>query len=124
MCPHNHQGAVAFADSSKGGCSLFLFLSEHWLMSHELAYKYKCIGIYVEIMRVFYDLNDYANVQRFASMALTVDKSSVDAYYWMIRAMRKTDAISMAKGELKMAEHILTDEEYRQLILKLENAEE
>ena len=27
MCPHNHQGAVAFADS-KGGCSLFLFLSE------------------------------------------------------------------------------------------------
>ncbi len=98
--------------------------SEHWLMSHELAYKYKCIGIYVEIMRVLYDLDDYANVQRFASMALTVDKSSVDAYYWMIRAMRKTDAISMAKGELKMAEHILTDEEYRQLIRKLEKAEE
>lgn len=94
--------------------------SEHWLMAHELAYKYKCLGIYIEMMRIFFDLKDYVNVQRFASKALIVDKACVDAYYWMIRSMRQTDSLSMAKGELKMAEHVLTDEEYEELLQKLE----
>lgn len=98
--------------------------SEHWLMAHELAYKYKCLGIYIEIMRIFFDLKDYVNVQRFASKALIVDKACVDAYYWMIRSMRQTDSLSMAKGELKMAEHVLTDEEYAELLQKLDKTKD
>ena len=65
-------------------------------------------------------MKDYVNVQRFASKALIVDKACVDAYYWMIRSMRQTDSLSMAKGELKMAEHVLNDEEYEELLQKLE----
>ena len=98
--------------------------SEHWLMPHELAYKYKCLAGYVEMMRMYYDLQDYTNVQRFASLALNIEKASVDAYYWMIRAMRQRDSLSMAKGELKMAEHILTDEEYTELVQKLEKTKD
>lgn len=98
--------------------------SEHWLMAHELAYRYKCLGVYVEIMRMYYDLQDYTNVQRYAALALNIDKASVDAYYWMIRAMRQRDSLSMAKGELKMAEHILTDEEYAELLQKLEKTKD
>ena len=75
--------------------------SEHWLMAHELAYKYKCLGIHIEMMRIYFDLKDYVNVQRYASKALIVDKACLDAYYWMIRSMRQTDSLSMAKGELK-----------------------
>lgn len=98
--------------------------SEHWLMAHELAYRYKCLGVYVEIMRMYYELQDYTNVQRYAALALNIDKASVDAYYWMIRAMRQRDSLSMAKGELKMAEHILTDEEYAELCQKLEKTKD
>ena len=90
----------------------------------ELAYRYKCLGVYVEIMRMYYDLQDYTNVQRYAALALNIDKASVDAYYWMIRAMRQRDSLSMAKGELKMAEHILTDEEYAELLQKLEKTKD
>lgn len=34
--------------------------SEHWILAHELSYKYKCLGIYNEIMRIFYDMQDYS----------------------------------------------------------------
>lgn len=98
--------------------------SEHWLMAHELAYKYKCLGIHIEMMRIYFDLKDYVNVQRYASKALIVDKACLDAYYWMIRSMRQTDSLSMAKGELKMAEHVLTDEEYAELLQKLKKTKE
>lgn len=94
--------------------------SEHWLLPHELAYKYKCLEIYIDMVRIYYDVQDYANVQRYASLALLIDKASVDAYYWLIRAKRQKDSLSMARGELKMAEQILTNEEYAELLQKLE----
>lgn len=98
--------------------------SEHWIMAHELSYKYKCLGIYNEIMRIFYDMQDYSKVQYYASLALKVDKASVDAYYWMVRAMKQRDSLALAKGELKMAEHILTEDEYAELIEKLNKTNE
>ena len=93
-------------------------------MAHELSYKYKCLGIYNEIMRIFYDMQDYSKVQYYASLALKVDKASVDAYYWMVRAMKQRDSLALAKGELKMAEHILTEDEYAELIEKLNKTNE
>lgn len=97
--------------------------SEHWLMAYEYSYRYKCLGIYNEIMRIYFDLQDYSNVQYYASLALNVDKTSVDAYYWMIRAMKLRDSLALAKGELKTAELILTDEEYAELLEKLNKAQ-
>ncbi len=94
--------------------------SEHWLMSHSIAYKYKCLGIYTDLMRAYYETQDYATVQYYASLALKIEKASVDGYYWMIRAMSQRDSVSMAKGHLKIAEHVLTSEEYQELLLKLE----
>lgn len=98
--------------------------SEHWLMPHELSYKYKCVEIYIDMVRIYFDVQDYANVQKYASMALLIDKASVDAYYWLIRAKRQKDSLSMAKGELKLAEHVLTDDEYAELLLKLEKTKD
>lgn len=94
--------------------------SEHWLMAYELSYKYKCLGIYNELMKAYFDSQNYASVQYYASLALKLEKANVDAYYWMIRTMREKDSLSMAKGELKMAEHVLTPEEYEELTEKLD----
>lgn len=94
--------------------------SEHWLMAHELSYKYKCLGIYTELMKAYFESQNYASVQYYAALALKLDKANVDAYYWMIRTMREKDSMAMAKGELKMAEHVLTSEEYKDLLQRLE----
>lgn len=96
--------------------------SEHWLMAHELSYKYKCLGIYTELMKAYYDSLNYASVQYYASLALKLEKANVDAYYWMIRTMREKDSMAMAKGELQMAEHVLTAEEYQELLQRLDKS--
>lgn len=71
------------------------------------------------MVRIYFDVQDYANAQKYASLALLIDKANVDAYYWLVRAKRQKDSLSMAKGELKLAEHILAPEEYAELLQKL-----
>lgn len=97
---------------------------DHWLISHEIGYKYKCLGIYNELMKAYFDTQNYSSVQYYAGNALKIDPANADAYYWMIRAMKKKDSMSMVKGELKMAEHILEAGEYEELIRKLERAKD
>lgn len=97
---------------------------EHWLISHEIAYKYKCLGIYNEMMKLYFDLQNYSSVQYYAGNALKIDPANADAYYWMIRAMKKKDSMSMVKGELKMAEHVLEASEYEEMLKKLERAKD
>lgn len=94
--------------------------SEHWLMPHELAYRYKCIGIYNELLKALFEAGNYTGVQHYASAALKLDRANVDAYYWLIRTMKIKDSAVLAKGELQLASHALTDEEYRDLIERLE----
>lgn len=94
--------------------------SEHWLMPHEISYKYKCLGIYTELMRVYFESGNYTDVQYYAALALKIEQANVDAYYWMIRSMKQKDSSTLAKGELKMAEHVLSAEEYAELLEKLD----
>lgn len=93
---------------------------EHWLLSDELAYKYKYVGSINELLRLFYEHDNYVSVQLCASKALGIDKYNVDVYHWLIRSMRKSGSPEMANGELKMAEQLLTKEEYELLMKKLE----
>lgn len=97
---------------------------EHWLLSHEIAYKYKCLGIYNELMKAYFDIQNYSSVQYYAGNALKIDPANADAYYWMIRAMKKKDSMSMVKGELKMAEHVLEPDEYEEMLKKLDRAKD
>lgn len=98
--------------------------SEHWLIPHEIAYKYKCLGIYTELMKIYFELQNYTNVQYYASLALKIETANIDAYYWMIRSMKQKDSLAMAKGELKMAEHVLTESEYQELIERLKKSKD
>lgn len=94
--------------------------SEHWLMPHELAYKYKCIGVYNELLKVLFETGNYVSVQHYASAALKLDRANVDAYYWLIRTMKIKDSAALAKGELQLASHALSDDEYKELLERLD----
>lgn len=92
---------------------------EHWLIPHEMAYKYKCLSVYIELMSIYYESQDYTTVEYYASLALKIEDASVDAHYWKIRALRQKNSLSMAKAELKIAEYAMTPEEYEELCQKL-----
>lgn len=97
---------------------------EHWIIAHEISYKYKCLGIHNELMKIFFDSQNYASVQHYAHSALKLDEANPDAYYWMIRTLKKKDSMGMVKGELMMAEHVLEKEVYEELLKKLDKVKE
>lgn len=61
----------------------------------------------------FYDYNGYA------SKVLLIAPHSIDGYFWMIYAMYKLDHPETARGELRMAQRNLLEEEYDELIERL-----
>lgn len=97
---------------------------DHWLLPIEIAYKYKCLGTYIELMKSNYDLQNYAAVEHYAMLARKIEPSSVDAYYWKIRALNQKSPKAYAKGELKTAEYMLEKEEFEELVSRLESAKE
>lgn len=94
--------------------------SEHWLKPHELAYKYKCLGIYNELLKLLFESGNYSSVQYYATASLKLDKANVDAYYWLIRTMKMKDSVALVKGELQLACHALTEDEYTELLDRLD----
>lgn len=104
--------------------SLFSTASgEHWLIPNEMQYKIRCLEIYGELMSISFDAQDYEGVRYYAAQAFKIQPASVSAYYWLIRAMRITDSYSMANGELQIAQRVLSADEYAELIIRLEKAE-
>lgn len=97
---------------------------EHWILAHEISYKYKCLRIHNELMRLFYETQNYVSVEHYASHALKIDPSNMDAYYWRIRSLKKKESSGMVKGELMMAEHVLDTDTYFELNQKLDRAKE
>ena len=97
---------------------------EHWLMPHEISYRYKCLGICNELMKLFFDSQNYTSVQHYAHRALELDEANPDAYYWMIRTLKKKDSMGMVKGEMLMAEHVLGPDLYDELIKKLDRTKD
>lgn len=97
---------------------------EHWILAHEISYKYKCLRIHNELMRLFYETQNYVSVEHYASHALKIDPSNMDAYYWRIRSLKKKESSGMVKGELMMAEHVLDADTYFELNQKLDRAKE
>lgn len=97
---------------------------EHWLLAHEISYKYKCLGIHNELMKAFFDTQNYVSVEHYAAHALKLDATNVDAYYWRIRSLKKKESSGMVKGELLMAEHVLDQEAYSELKKKLDRVRE
>ena len=65
---------------------------------------------------------DYVCIQHYASKVLLIAPGSIDGYYWMIYAMFQLDHPEMARGELRMAQRNLLEEEYDELIERLKVA--
>lgn len=92
---------------------------EHWLMNSEIGFHHKYMGIINDLLKAFFEAENYDDIQEYASKALIVDNANKEVYYWLIKAMYKLGANGMARGELRNAERLLADEEYQVLLSAL-----
>ena len=95
---------------------------EHWIMSKVVAFEYRYLGAVCELMKTLDLGRDYVCIQHYASKVLLIAPHSIDGYYWMIYAMFQLDHPEMARGELRMAQRNLLEEEYDELIERLKVA--
>lgn len=93
--------------------------SEHWILSAEMKYKYKCLAIYNELMKAYFETCNYVRVEHYAEEALAIEPANEDAYYWLIRVLKMRNSNVMAKGQLHMAKHVLDVKEYERLEKRL-----
>jgi len=93
--------------------------SEHWILSTEMKYKYKCLAIYNELMKAYFETCNYVRVEHYAEEALAIEPANEDAYYWLIRVLKMRNSNVMAKGQLHMAKHVLDANEYERLEKRL-----
>ena len=52
--------------------------SEHWILSTEMKYKYKCLAIYNELMKAYFETQNYIFVH---SWIPTISKDGLPAHY-------------------------------------------
>lgn len=96
---------------------------EHWILGSDLGFRNKYTGIVNELLKTFFEIENYNDIQQYALKALNLDNANRDAYYWLIRAMNKLGSSEMAKSELKSAEEFLLSEEYQALLDELSMCE-
>lgn len=91
-------------------------------MNSEIGFHHKNMGIINNLLKAFFEAESYDDIQEYASKALIVDNAKKEVYYWLIKAMYKLGANGMARGELRNAERLLSDEEYQVLLSALNGA--
>lgn len=84
-----------------------------------MKYKYKCLEIYNELMKAYFETCNYVRVEHYAEEALAIEPENEDAYYWLIRVLKMRNSNVMAKGQLHMAKHVLDAKEYDRLEKRL-----
>lgn len=103
-----------------------LFVSaraEHWIMHHEIGYKYKCLHLYDELMKECFEDGNYVGIEYYAKKALEIEKANMSAYYWTIRSYRKMHSPALAKGQINLAKYALDEKEFEELMEILEKNE-
>ena len=88
---------------------------EHWIIGIVTHYKSRYIGVVNELLATLADSDDYTSVQRYATRAIELTPENVRAYYWLIKAMVKSECPELAKNEISRAKKNLTSEEYASL---------
>ena len=93
--------------------------SEHWIMSISVDFYHKYVSLVGELLKTLFEEKDYASVHHFAAKARLYAPYSEDLYFWMIRSIMKVGHTELARGELRMAQNKLLEEEYAALVERL-----
>lgn len=93
---------------------------EHWLLPTSSHYSLMYIGIMEELLKTLSEQKDFHNLHRYAAQALAIDAGHMRAHYWLIYSMMKMGASELARTQLQIAQKNLLEEEYKALVLALD----
>ena len=99
---------------------LDVYRGEHWFMPTVAHYSLRYAGVINQRLSTLDMANDYVCILEYANIALGAIPGSADAYYWLIYAMNHLGMGEIAKNELKAAKQALTENDYDDLLKKLE----
>ena len=98
--------------------------SEHWIMATSVEYYYQYVSLMGELLKTLFEEKDFICVHKYAATALQFAPHSEDFYFWMIRSTMRVGHTEAARGELRMAQTKLLEEEYAVLIERLKEVGE
>lgn len=102
---------------------LDIYRGEHWFMPTVAHYSLRYAGVINQLLSTLDMANDYVCILEYANIALGAIPGSADAYYWLIYAMNHLGMGEIAKNELKAAKQALTENDYEDLLKKLNKLE-
>lgn len=99
-----------------------IYDGEHWFMPTVTHYSLRYAGVINQLLSTLDMANDYVCILEYANIALGAIPGNVDAYYWLIYAMNHLGMGEIARNELKAAKQALTDCDYADLLIRLDEA--
>ena len=97
-----------------------IYSRELWFLPTVAHYSLGYAGAVNQLMEMLDQSGDYISILEYANSARKNLPENPDVLYWLVRAMRKLGMGEMARNELRAARGILTEEDYRDLILRLD----
>lgn len=93
---------------------------EHWLLPIAAHYSLRYIGVINQLLSTLDLAHDYVCIHEYAGIAVQAVPGSADAHYWLAYAMLKLGTTELAKNELQVAKQMLTEDEYLDVLRRLE----
>lgn len=93
---------------------------EHWLLPIAAHYSLRYIGVINQLLSTLDLAHDYVCIHEYAGIAVQAVPGSADAHYWLAYAMLKLGTTELAKNELQVAKQMLTEDEYHDILRRLE----
>ena len=95
------------------------YRGELWFMPTVAHYTLRYTGVINQLLSTLDRANDYVRILEYANAAIKAIPGSADAFYWLIYAMTHLGMGEVAKNELKAAKQALTENDYDDLLQKL-----
>ena len=98
-----------------------IYSKELWFLPTVAHYNLRYAGAVNQLMEMMDQSGDYISILEYANCARKNLPENPDVLYWLVRAMRKLGMGEMARNELRAAREILTEEDYEELMIRLDN---
>lgn len=96
------------------------FGGEQWFMPTITYYGLRFAGVVNQLLTTLDRANDYVCILEYANIAVKALPKNAEMHFWLVYAMTRLGAPEMAKSQKAAAKQMLTEEDYADLINRLD----
>lgn len=97
------------------------FAGEQWFMPTVAHYGLRFVGVANQLLTTLDSAKDYVCILEYANTAVKALPKNAEMHFWLIYAMTRLGAPEMAKSQKAAAKQMLTEEDYTDLINRLDD---